>query len=67
MKRLHSGKDSWEQLGVDKGCSREEVNKTYRRLAILLHPDKTGVKGADDAFKLLGFARRNILMTFSHL
>ena len=64
MKRLQVGKDAWEQLGLTRGCAKEDVNKVYRKLAILLHPDKTGVKGADDAFKLLCFARKNILMTF---
>ena len=63
MKRIHSGKDAWEQLGLQRGCTKEDVNKIYRKLAILLHPDKTGVKGADDAFKLLCFARKNILTT----
>ena len=32
-------------------------------LAVLLHPDKTAVAGADEAFKALGVARRNILAT----
>ena len=63
MKRIHGGKDAWEQLGLHRGCTKEDVNKIYRKLAILLHPDKTGVKGADDAFKLLCFARKNILTT----
>ena len=43
------------------GSTREEINRIYRKLAILLHPDKTGLPGADDAFKLLGVARRNLL------
>ena len=62
MKRLEAGNDPWDQLGVARGCSKEELNKMYRKLAILLHPDKTGVKGADDAFKLLCLARKNILL-----
>ena len=64
MKRLRVGRDPYEQLGLPIGCSKEDVNKVYRKLAILLHPDKTGVRGADDAFKLLCFARKNILMKF---
>lgn len=64
MKRLRGGKDAWEQLGVSRECTKDDINKIYRKLAILLHPDKTAVKGADDAFKLLCFARKSILMTF---
>ena len=65
MSRLGRGQNAWEQLGLDKECSKEEVNKAYRKLAVLLHPDKTAVKGADEAFKLLGMARRTILNSFS--
>ena len=65
ISRLGRGQNAWEQLGLDKGCSKEEVNKAYRKLAILLHPDKTAVKGADEAFKLLGMARRTILNSFT--
>ena len=63
--RLGKGMNPWQQLGLEKGCSKEEVNKAYRKLAVLLHPDKTAVRGADEAFKLLGMARRSILATFS--
>lgn len=64
MSRLREGREPWEQLGLNMGCSQEEVNKTYRKLAMMLHPDKTAVQGADEAFKLLGAARRSIIMTF---
>ena len=65
MTRLGKGQNAWQQLGLEPGCSQEEVNKAYRKLAILLHPDKTAVKGADTAFKLLGMARKSILNSFS--
>ncbi len=62
MNRLRSGKDPWQQLGLNAAnCSKEEVNKVYRRLAVMLHSDKTTVKGADEAFKLLGVARKSVL------
>jgi len=49
-------------LGLTRGrCGVEDVNRAYRRLAILIHPDKTGVAGADEAFKALGIARRAAL------
>ena len=65
ISRLGRGQNAWQQLGLEQGCSKEEVNKAYRKLAILLHPDKTAVKGADEAFKLLGMARRTILNSFA--
>ena len=61
MSRLRGGRDPWQQLGVSRGCGKDEVNRVYRRTAMLLHPDKTAVQGADEAFKLLGLARRSIL------
>ncbi len=61
--RLRQTQNPWKQLGIEKGSSKEEVNKTYRKLALLLHPDKTAVQGADEAFKLLGIARRLIINT----
>lgn len=64
MKRLRQGRDPWEQLGVPGGAGREEVNRVYRKQAMLLHPDKTGVEGAGEAFKQLGQARNIILKTF---
>lgn len=40
---------------------REEVNKSYRRLAALVHPDKCKATGAEEAFKALTQARSNLL------
>ena len=65
ISRLGRGQNAWQQLGIEPGSTQEEVNKAYRKLAILLHPDKTAVRGADEAFKLLGLARRTILNSFS--
>ena len=44
------------------GAGPEEINRIYRKLAVLIHPDKTSLPGADEAFKLLGVARRNLLV-----
>ena len=65
MSRLGRGQNAWQQLGIEPGSTQEEVNKAYRKLAVLLHPDKTAVRGADEAFKLLGLARRTILNSLS--
>ncbi|KAG9336304.1 hypothetical protein JZ751_002651 [Albula glossodonta] len=39
----------------------EEVNKAYRKLAVLLHPDKCVAPGSEDAFKAVVNARTSLL------
>lgn len=48
------GKQFYETLGLDQGCTREDIKKSYRRLAIKHHPDKEG--GDAEEFKKLGAA-----------
>lgn len=40
---------------------RDEVNKAYRKLAVLLHPDKCVAPGSEDAFKAVVNARTALL------
>ncbi|EOA18362.1 hypothetical protein CARUB_v10006882mg [Capsella rubella] len=40
-------------LGVDPLAEEEAVKKQYKRLALLLHPDKNKCEGAEGAFKLV--------------
>jgi len=40
---------------------REEINKAYKRLAVILHPDKNVAPGSEDAFKMLVNARTALL------
>ncbi|KAG9347238.1 hypothetical protein JZ751_004805 [Albula glossodonta] len=57
----------WEARRPAKGwsCSAlfrlEEVNKAYRKLAVLLHPDKCVAPGSEDAFKAVVNARTSLL------
>ena len=47
-------KDYYKVLGVDKGASKEEIKKAYRKLAHKHHPDKNG--GKDEEFKRINEA-----------
>ena len=61
INRLRTAKDNYERLGVKSGCSKEEVNNAYKRLAKLLHPDKNNYPGSGDAFKILVAAKTELL------
>lgn len=65
IQRLNNSKDNYERLGLKIGCTREEVNNSFRRLAKLLHPDKNIYPGSSDAFKLLLNAKTDLMKNFS--
>ncbi|CCJ30461.1 unnamed protein product [Pneumocystis jirovecii] len=46
----------YEILDIKKTADDAEIKKSYRKLALLLHPDKNAVPGADEAFKLISRA-----------
>ncbi|XP_062559714.1 uncharacterized protein DDB_G0283357 [Armigeres subalbatus] len=47
------GKDAYSILGVSPDCSQEQIRKHYKKIAVLVHPDKNKQPGAEEAFKVL--------------
>lgn len=43
--------DYYDILDIEKTVTENEIKKAYRRLALVMHPDKNGAPGADEAFK----------------
>ncbi|KAL8147758.1 uncharacterized protein LOC141707986 [Apium graveolens] len=57
QKRIYmSEKDWYEILQVERLADDATIKKQYRKLALLLHPDKNKFPGAEAAFKLIGEA-----------
>ena len=45
-------RDYYDVLGLQKGASKDEVKKAYRKLAMKYHPDRNpGDKAAESKFK----------------
>lgn len=53
----HNGEvDYYSVLGLKPTADKEAVKRQYKKLAVLLHPDKNKCVGADGAFKLVSEA-----------
>ena len=53
---LSVGQDYYEILGVTKEASEDEVKKSYKRLALQIHPDKNPHPESVEDFKKVGKA-----------
>ncbi|WOG97045.1 hypothetical protein DCAR_0416384 [Daucus carota subsp. sativus] len=54
--KIRGEMDCYGVLGVPCSSDDETIKKQYRKLALILHPDKNKTIGADGAFKLLSEA-----------
>ncbi|XP_065869687.1 uncharacterized protein [Euphorbia lathyris] len=54
--KINGEADWYGILGVDPQADDEAVRKQYRKLALMLHPDKNKSVGADGAFKFISEA-----------
>lgn len=54
VKRIKKCKDYYEILMVSKDATDSDIKRAYKKLALLLHPDKNTYPGAAEAFKAIG-------------
>eukprot|EP00040_Diaphanoeca_grandis_P004410 m.282092 g.282092 ORF g.282092 m.282092 type:complete len:289 (+) comp159436_c0_seq1:163-1029(+) len=51
----------YTRLRVRPNATKDEINKAYRAMAGLLHPDKNRAPGSEEAFKQLAASRTHLL------
>lgn len=56
VSRIKRCKDYYEVLNVTKESTDSDIKKSYKKLALQLHPDKNHAPGAVEAFKSVGNA-----------
>lgn len=47
---MRMGRDLYEVLGVDRGCSKADLKAAFRKLARVYHPDVNDTPEAKDKF-----------------
>uniref|UniRef100_A0A8R1XPE8 J domain-containing protein n=1 Tax=Onchocerca volvulus TaxID=6282 RepID=A0A8R1XPE8_ONCVO len=50
------GRDAYIVLGLRADCKDDDIKRYYKKQAVLVHPDKNHLSGADEAFKILSRA-----------
>ncbi|KAI5650658.1 hypothetical protein M9H77_36663 [Catharanthus roseus] len=60
--KIYGNENDWYGiLQVEPTADETAIKKQYRKLALLLHPDKNKLVGAADAFKFVGEAQKVLL------
>ncbi|KAK6155320.1 hypothetical protein DH2020_009568 [Rehmannia glutinosa] len=54
--KINGELDFYSILGVDPSVEKSKLKKQYKKMAVLLHPDKNKTVGADAAFRLISEA-----------
>ncbi|XP_057507264.1 uncharacterized protein LOC130790290 [Actinidia eriantha] len=54
--KINGETDFYSILGLDPSANKPRLKKQYKKMAVLLHPDKNKTVGADGAFKLVSEA-----------
>ncbi|VDN19981.1 unnamed protein product [Gongylonema pulchrum] len=50
------GRDAYVILGLRADCTDDDIKRYFKRQAVLVHPDKNPLIGADESFKILSKA-----------
>lgn len=61
INRILDASSHYSRLGLTHAATKEEVNKAYKRLAAVVHPDKNRAPGSEEAFKALVAARTALI------
>jgi DnaJ family protein B protein 12 len=56
IRSIQSTKDFDQILGLEKGCTEDDVRKADRKLSLKVHPGKNKAPGAEEAFKAVSKA-----------
>lgn len=54
--KINGELDCYSILGLDPSVERSKLKKQYKKMAVVLHPDKNRTVGADGAFRLVSEA-----------
>ncbi|KAG8364484.1 hypothetical protein BUALT_Bualt18G0002100 [Buddleja alternifolia] len=54
--KINGELDFYSILGLDPSADKSKLKKQYKKMAVLLHPDKNKTLGADGAFRLVSEA-----------